>query len=478
MKAHWFGALVIIAAAPLQAADERSDAVQTWVEANVPEMMRAARLPGFAIAVVRDGETIYTDVFGARDLAKNLPVTTDTLFGIGSITKSFVAISILQLAEQGKLTLDDPVSKHLPFKLGKPGEPILIRHFLTHSSGFPSLRGFGEDASIPISSADDFFRFVNGASSEIAFLPGEHFFYNNGAYQMLGAIIQEVSGMPFHEYVTENVIRPLGMKRSTFNVDQFNADPDHITPYLKNADGNEPTDFPFPNPEHNPSYSFRSAAGGITTSVTEMSRYANMLIEQGRYPGGQLISQRSMREMQRIHIREPDGYYGITGYGFGLRVTPNFLGEALIDHGGRVVSTARISFLPSEKIGIVMMGNSDGMYRDYPLIAEAVLAILMGKDPETAIPVLGIRRRMEQLEGSYATYRNLLTLDIVNDGGLMYLKRGRNGSPVPLIPEDPTYRVLDFYTLTDGKKSPINARINDEGQISVLMGRYVYHKKF
>ena len=208
-----------------------------------------------------------------------------------------------------------------------------------------------------------------------------------------------------------------------------------------------------------------------------MSRYANMLIEQGRYPGGQLISQRSMREMQRIHIREPDGYYGITGYGFGLRVTPNFLGEALIDHGGRVVSTARISFLPSEKIGIVMMGNSDGMYRDYPLIAEAVLAILMGKDPETAIPVLGIRRRMEQLEGSYATYRNLVTLDIVNDGGLMYLKRGRNGSPVPLIPEDPTYRVLDFYTLTDGKKSPINARINDEGQISVLMGRYVYHKK-
>ena len=484
MKAFWFGALVVVAVVPAQAADERTDAVQTWVEVNVPEMMREAQMPGFAIAVVRDGETIYADAFGARDPAKNLPVTTDTLFGIGSITKSFVASSILQLAEQGKLSLDDPVSKHLPFELGRPHEPILIRHFLTHSPGFPSLatstvllsRGLGEDTGVPMSSADDFLRYVNGAKDEIVFSPGEHFFYNNAAWRMLGAIVQEMSGMPFHEYVTENVIRPLGMERSTFDIDQLNADSDHLKPHRKIADGIEPTNFPYPNPVHNPEFSFLSAAGGITSSVTEMSRYVNMLIDQRSYPGGRLISQRSMRDMQQLHIREPDGYYGVTGYGFGLGVTPNFLGETLVDHGGSIiVSTARMSFVPSEKIGVVMMGNSSGM--SYPPIAEAVLAILMGKNPETAVPAFGVRKRMQQLEGSYAVYRDVETVDVVNDGGLLYLKHERNGIQAPLIPEDPTYRTLDFYTLSDGQKSPINFRIDGEGQTSVLIGRYVYRKQ-
>lgn len=484
MRVFWFGVFFFILAVPAAAADEHSDAVQAWVEANVPGMMRTARMPGFAIAVVRDGETIYAEAFGARDSAKNLPATTDTLFGIGSITKSFVAISILQLAEQGKLSLDDAVSKHLPFALGRPDEPMLIRHFLTHSPGFPNLatstvllsRGLGKDTGVPMSSAADFFRFINGAKDEIVFSPGEHFFYNNAAWRMLGAIVQEVSGMPFHQYVTENVIRPLGMVRSTFDIDQLNADADHLTPYLRNGDGVEPTRFPYPNPAHNPDFSFLTAAGGITSSVTEMTRYLNMLIEQGRYSGGQLISPRSMRDMQKLHIRRPGGDYGVWGYGFGLNVTPNFLGQTLVAHGGSIiVSTAYMSFVPSKKIGVVMMGNSGGIR--YAPIAESVLAILMGEKPETTVPALGVRKRMEQLVGSYAVYRDIETIEVINDGGLLYLKRTDSGSQVPLIPEDPTYRTLNFYTLRGGQKSPINFRVDDDGQVSVLIGRYVFRKR-
>jgi len=292
---------------------------------------------------------------------------------------------------------------------------------------------------------------------------------------MLGAIIHEASGMPFHEYVTENVIRPLGMTRTTFDTDLLDADPDHTTPYDSSADGVEAAEFPLPNPFHDAEFSFISAAGGIASSVTEMTPYLNMLIEQGRYDGEQLISQRSMHEMQRIQIREPDGYYGVRGYGFGLNSTPNFLGENILDHGGSIdVSTARIAVVPTEKIGVVMLGNSSGMYRHYPLIAETILAILMGEDPDAAIPLLGIRKRMQQLEGSYATYRDLHTINVANHGGLLYIERG--GRPVPLIPEDPTYRVLDFYTLSNGRKSPVSFRVNDNGQMSVLIGRNAYHK--
>ncbi len=101
----------------------------------------------------------------------------------------------------------------------------------------------------------------------------------------------------------------------------------------------------------------------------------------------------------------------------------------------------------------------------------------MGEDPETAVPALRIRKRMGQLEGSYAVYRDVESVDVVNRGGLLYLERERNGSQVPLIPEDSTYRTLDFYTLSDGRKSPVNFRIDDEGGVSVLIGRYVYRKE-
>ena len=135
------------------------------------------------------------------------------------------AIGILQLQEAGKLSIDDPVSEHVPLELGRPGEPIRIRHLLTHSPGFPNLatstvlisRGLGRNTGVPMSSAEDFYRFVNGAQTEVLFPPGERYFYNNAAWRMLGHVIQKASGMPFHRYIEEHVIRPLGMDRTTLD---------------------------------------------------------------------------------------------------------------------------------------------------------------------------------------------------------------------------------------------------------------------
>jgi len=146
-------------------------AVREWLDDNVPLYMERARMPGFSIAVVSAGETIYAEGFGLRDVERALPATVDTLYGIGSITKSFVAIAVLQLVEAGKVDLDAPVSRYLPFALGEASHPILVRHLLTHSLGIPSLatstvaisRGLGRDTGIPFGTAEDFYRFVNGA---------------------------------------------------------------------------------------------------------------------------------------------------------------------------------------------------------------------------------------------------------------------------------------------------------------------------
>lgn len=467
-----------------EASSEDADTVKRWVENNVPEMMREARLPGFAIAVVKDGDTIYADAFGARDTTKGLPATTDTLFGIGSITKSFVAISILQLVEQGALGLDDPVAEHLPFELGDADKPIRIRHLLTHSPGFPSLatssvliaRGLGEDTGVPMTSAEDFFRFVNGAKGEEDFAPGERFFYNNAAWRMLGAIIQEKSGVPFHQYVTDNVIRRLGMERSTFDVTDLFTDPDHLTPHRKEDGRAVPANFPYPNPSDNAEFSFLSAAGGISSSVNEMTRYMNMLIEIGRHGDDQLISRRSMRDMQTLHIEEPDNHYGETGYGFGLGITPDFLGEKLVDHGGSIsVSTAYMSLIPAEKLGVIMMGNAGGM--SYAPVAEAILAILLGETPEEVIPALFIPKRMDRLTGSYSIYRDIHSVDVVEDGGALWLRDDDDDVGTLLIPDDPSLDTTSFYTLSNGRRTPIEFREDGTGRLSVIIGRYIYRKK-
>jgi CubicO group peptidase (beta-lactamase class C family) len=477
-------AVVLLAgpvAVPAQEAPEVAR-VRTWLDTKVPEMMREAGLPGFSIAVVKEGRTVHAAGFGARDPQKNLPATPDTLYGIGSLTKSFVAIAVLQLAEQGKLKLDDPVSLHVPLELGRPGQPITIRHLLTHSPGFPNLgtstvllsRGLGNDTGIPMSSAADFYRFVNGAKDEVVFNPGEHYFYSNASWRMLGHIVQERSGIPFHRYVKQRILDPLGMSRSTLDVAVALRDPDHLTPHKKGKSGPEATPFPYPNPEDNLGFSFLSAAGGILSSASEMARYVSAQIEQGQFPGGRLASADAFAAMQSLQIETGEGHYGKVGYGYGLGVTPGFLGHKLVSHGGSIsVSTAHMAFIPDMKIGVVMMGNGPGMA--YARIAEPVLALLMGLDPDEVLPGNRIRKRMDRLTGNYATYRKLETLKVFARNGLLYMGEQEPGTP--LFPEDPAYGSLRFYTLSEGLRSPVEFREREGGGLDLVVERNVFHKQ-
>lgn len=125
------GILALFDAAWVQAqtTDPAHLEVRRWIEKSIPLYMEEARMPGFSIAVVDDGETIYAEGFGLRDTQKNLPATPDTLYGIGSITKSFVAIGIMQLVEAGKINLDDPVSNHIPFELGMQRTTLSLAAF-------------------------------------------------------------------------------------------------------------------------------------------------------------------------------------------------------------------------------------------------------------------------------------------------------------------------------------------------------------
>lgn len=158
----------------------------------------------------------------------------------------------------------------------------------------------------------------------------------------------------------------------------------------------------------------------------------------------------------------------------GAAVVPDFLGSKLVEHGGSIsVSTARFSFVPEHGIGVIVMGNSGGM--DYAVITESVLAILMGEEPAEVIPSLGVRARMAEFEGDYAVYKDLESLSIVDQDGLLYIRDGEDLTP--MIPEDESYHGLKFNLLNAGRRTPVEFRRGDNGEMDMLLGRYVFHKK-
>lgn len=460
--------------------------LKNFVEKTVPEWMSKYKIPGFSIAIIKDDKLVYAEGFGARNVELNLPATPNTLYGVGSITKSFVALGILQLVERGKLSLDDPASKYIPLKIGIPGKPITIHHLLTHSSGIPSLgtstiallRGIGIDFGIPLSSVDDFYRHINGAQNEIVDEPGKRFFYLNAGYRMLGHIIQNVSGMPFHEYIEKNILKPLKMERTTFSKEEFKKDPDRITPYRRDKDGKLiATDFPYPEVKVNPEFSFLAAAGGLISSVMELTNYLSMYINKGKFNGMELLSSELIEEMQKIHVERPRTYYGRYGYGYGWGVMEDFLGTKLVSHGGSIlVSTAYLAFLPEYRMGIAMASNIAGF--PYAAFAQAVFAILMGRDPEKDVPFLRIQKKMDLLTGLYQTYKGLSKVEVVSKGGMLYLvqKGYISEITVPLIPEDPYMESNKFYILSHGVKQPVEFVIEEPGKIDLFIERNRYHK--
>jgi len=478
---------------------ETQRAVQ-FIERYVPEAMRETKTPGWSVALMKDEEIIYEGGFGWRDRERFLPATADTLYGIGSCTKAFVATAILLLAERGALKLEDPAGRYIPLKLragnaspgnapdsgsnngASDGAPITIHHLLTHSSGLPSLstseillqQGLGLDLGVPLASIEDFYRWVNGAQGEISTRPDERFFYSNESYRMLGHIIQTVSGMPFHQFVNKNILEPLGMSRTTFARSEYERDADKMRPYWAKPDGTiVPAEFPYPDVGLIPDFSFVVAAGGIISSVREMMKFLG-----ANAPGSaaRLLKPETLAKMQTKHIDRPASYYGSNGYGYGWTITPNFLGQKMIAHGGSIeVSTAYAAFLPEKHMSVMLASNSSGM--PHATIAEGIFAALLGLDPFEAIPALHIKNGMKLLAGTYSSYRNVVSVRIFAKGGLLYLEQKNPflDSVVPLVPEDDHLRNYRFYTLTEGVWQPIEFQSGPNG-IDLSIERDRYHK--
>jgi len=172
--------------------------------------------PGGAVLIAKDGRVIYKKGFGIEDISTKKAIDTKTLFNVGSITKTFVAFGILQLAKENKLSLDDDLYKYFPdFKNTAIAKKIKIHHLLTHTSGLPDIRRVEEDSVFYLTAKDQENWAPIKQADSLEFEPGEKFNYSNPAFNGLALIIEKVSGRKWQEYIQEKIMKPAGMQTST-----------------------------------------------------------------------------------------------------------------------------------------------------------------------------------------------------------------------------------------------------------------------
>jgi CubicO group peptidase (beta-lactamase class C family) len=441
------------------------------LEGFIFEKMSATHLPGLSIAAVKNGEIIYSRGFCFRDLEYGLRATPETLYGVGSVTKSFTALSIMQLAENGKLSLEDDVIKHIPLELKPMGVPAKIWHLLCHASGVPALAyaealiryltGAGEKW-IPIASHEDIITFMREANDWALAKPGEKWFYLNEGYVLLGYVIEKLSGMSYENYVKEKILKPLGMGRSFFRKDEVEADPNVAVPYIITRDG-EVKKSVHPYGVY--------ADGGLISNVLDLAKSIIMYLNRGSYGGVTLLSKGSIEEMEKPRVSLPLQVFGGESYGYGLMINPNFFGEKLVGHGGSVlVYTAYIGYIPEEKVGIALLANGSG----YPLSQMGLygLALMIGENPEN-LPFMKYEKTYDLLTGLYETYKGTMKAQVINRGGLLQLeiKDKYVDMIVALIPEKIEDSVKRFYAIQAGGKLPVEF-IADGKKVELIYERY------
>ena len=417
---------------------------QRRIESFVGDWLVDANVPGASLALVVDGDVVYSSGFGSRDLETNQPATPRTQYGIASGTKSFAGLSILLLEERTDLSVEDPVEEYVDeFDLDGADGPITVHDLLTHSSGLPTLRTSTvllyrltgvEEHGVPLGDREDFYRHLNGAQDEIAGSRGERLMYCNSGYNVLGDIVEAVSGVAFDEFVESEILDPLGMVRSTF--DPETVDEDAMTPYALQDGKPEATPFP-----HRPvSY----AAGGLIAPVTDLTRYLRMHANGGTFDGVELVSERSLTRAHTGYMERADSEYG---YGWGRS---EFCGRTLVGHGGSLgVSSSYIGFTTDGEYAIAMAANTTPSPTP-PTVAKGVLAILAGEDPPAEVPYFAREQRFEELTGEYESYRGITMATVEQRAGVLELtiEHALGEESLVLLPKNPEQPGNEFETPT------------------------------
>lgn len=364
-----------------------------------------SKVPGIAYGIVVDGKLAHLGTSGYRELSSKSPVDTGTVFRIASMTKSFTAVAILQLRDEGKLSLDDPAERYVPELAGlhyptSDSPKITVRHLLSHSTGFPEDNPWGDRQ---LADTDEQMAEMMRSGIPFSTAPGTSYEYSNYGFAILGRIVTNVSEMPYPRYIAEHVLKPLGMTSTT--LESADVDPARLAHGYRWQDGKWLEEEQLPDGSFGP-------MGGMLTSIADLSRWEGFMLDA--WPPrdgaeGETLSRASRREMQQV-IR----YQGATavrddktgaltlsagGYGYGLGVRQTCLFNSVVSHTGGLPGFGSIMlWLPDYGVGIVALGNvTYTSWRGPVDQALAALARTGALEPRTPRPAPILAQRREQV---------------------------------------------------------------------------------
>jgi CubicO group peptidase (beta-lactamase class C family) len=394
--------------APVTAHPEVSSAfkvLELWLDAQLTQLS----LPGMTAGIVLDQDLIWSYSTGFRDAEAKIPMRNDSVYRIASISKLFTSIAIMKLYDEGKLRLDDPIKKHLPWLKLQKGEKdspeVTIRLLLTHTSGIPREAPFPYFSEMEFPSYQEVKESL--AQENMAYRPGSTYSYSNLGMALLGMIVSAVSGEQYEDYIRRNILEPLGMKNSGFKMRT------EIKSRLAKGYGRLIPD------KGRQEFSFidlkgLNPAGGLFTDLADLSRFVFWQLRLRDRGGHEILKGSTLAEMQRVHWLFEDWSSG-QGLGFMVYHTP--AGDIVV-HGGQLFGFASlVGIHPEGKLGLILLFNANDADTRY--FAQQVFAFageaLGNASVSTPVSPDQIDSSWEHYQGSYTGIWGDLEVLIMND---------------------------------------------------------------
>jgi CubicO group peptidase (beta-lactamase class C family) len=417
-------------------------ALVSQIDSLATAALRNGPVAGLSVAVVKGQDTLVMKGYGLADVENDVPATASTVYRIGSITKQFTSAAVMQLVEQGKVNLDDDLTKYFP-NFPTHGQRILVRHLLNHTSGIPSytdIPGFGRVITLDL--PHDSLLAMVGRDS-LMFAPGSGFYYNNSGYYMLGVLIEKVTGQKYGDYLTQQLFEPLGLHSTYYCA---------TAPLIKHRAQGYATE---KGKLVNASYidmGLPFAAGSLCSTVGDLVKWEHALFS------GKVVSATSLAQMTtpaKLTSNRP------MPYGFGL--APDTVGgHRAVGHGGGINGfISHEEIYPSDSLTVVVLANtapapSQGIARN---AARLVLGLPLMKGPSVPTEIALDSAQRARYVGNYSLQNpdaSRVPARVVDENGhLMLEAHGQRGQLLAVGPDvfavkgQPGARVM--FTLSNGK---------------------------
>lgn len=341
-------------------------------ENSTEKILKENNAPGAMVAISKNGKVVYQRAFGYKNIETKESPSEHTVYGLASLTKSFTCLAILQLEEEGLLSVNDPVINYLPdFKLHNDSTThrMTIHHFMTHTSGIPPMstidyamvlpdnKNWGvvhEGLTSPTPKVDTYEDLMDDISKQEVNMigyPGERYSYSNEAYSLLGAIIEKVSGISYKDYIVENITKKIGMKNTYFLKTEYPEDTDFSVCYERNEKIENSELYVEDDWWDAPSM---RATGFLKSTSHDMLLYGQMYIDFGKVNDEQIFSEQIIQKMIAPHVKMDIE----RNYGYGLSRIEDYFGDVLIDHGGSLPAiSSKFTIIPTQKITAIVLVN-------------------------------------------------------------------------------------------------------------------------